>query len=76
MSIQFCISEHEAFGKLCCLPNAGADVVRQGHCAGSKCMAWRWVETNIFDGEGGTESSNNTHGYCGLAGPTEIMRHD
>ena len=37
------------------------------NCIASRCMAWRWVETNIKDGEG-TKVSGDTHGYCGLAG--------
>lgn len=72
MSVQFCVSEHEANGKLCVL-GTGADThARQGHCIGSECMAWRWVETHIKDPEWpeGTRliASSDTHGYCGLAG--------
>jgi len=31
------------------------------HCAGSECMAWRWID--------GREDSGL--GYCGIAGKTE-----
>ena len=68
MSVEFCIQEDLAHNKLCCLSGAGREHSRQGNCVGAMCMAWRWVETNISDGTGGTKPSGNTHGYCGLAG--------
>lgn len=68
MAYQFCMGEHEASGKLCVLGSAADTAARQGHCVGSKCMAWRWVETNVEDCQGGTMVSGDTHGYCGLAG--------
>lgn len=38
-------------------------------CLGSRCMAWRWVETHIPDDKGDLNIlSEDTHGYCGLAG--------
>lgn len=37
-------------------------------CLASDCMMWRWVQTNLPDGKGGTAPSHDTHGYCGLAG--------
>lgn len=41
-------------------------------CMGSKCMAWRFVETHIADENGDlTILSGDTHGYCGLAGKPE-----
>jgi hypothetical protein len=61
MSIQFCTAETDAKVTQCCrdlnIP-----------CQGSRCMAWRWVETHINDGQGGMKPSSDTHGYCGLAG--------
>lgn len=67
MSVQFCVSEDEAvLDKFCCLPSSGGS-----KCTGSKCMAWRWVETHIKNPErpdGDLISSGDTHGYCGLAG--------
>lgn len=36
-------------------------------------MAWRFVNTHIDDGNGGTKSSGDTHGFCGMAGdPTAV----
>lgn len=68
MSIQFCVSEVEAKSKLCCLTGQSDN---DQCCVGSGCMAWRWVETHIDNGEGRGElvPSTDTHGYCGLAGP-------
>ena len=41
-------------------------------CIGSGCMAWRWARTHIKppgDPEGADlVLSEDTHGYCGLAG--------
>lgn len=70
MSIQFCVSEKEAqTTKLCCVNGPQSSCT--AFCAGSACMAWRWVETHIDDGGGRGElvPSTDTHGYCGLAGP-------
>jgi hypothetical protein len=61
MSIEFCVSEAEAFKKYCAR-------ALKDPCIGSRCMAWRWVETNVSDGRGGLKPSTDTHGYCGLAG--------
>ena len=36
----------------------------------SDYIAWRWIDTNIKDGDG-TKPSGDTHGYCGLAGNPE-----
>lgn len=65
MSVQFCISEHETLKKVCCLPGSGGSC-----CLGSRCMAWRWVETYIKNPAGTSDliRSGDTHGYCGLAG--------
>jgi hypothetical protein len=70
MSITVFIAETEAHSKLCCLPNAEDDAIRQGCCVGLNCMAWRWAMTNIFseDNSGASMPSGDTHGYCGLAG--------
>jgi hypothetical protein len=68
MSITFCISEVDAKTKWC--PFVG--MTRFNHqseeCIASACMAWRWVGTHISDGQDGLTPSNDTHGYCGLAG--------
>ncbi len=39
-------------------------------CTGSRCMAWRWVRTNVNnpDSQGDLIESTDTHGFCGLAG--------
>ena len=41
---------------------------RECCCIASECMAWRWVETNINNKDGDLVPSDDTHGYCGLAG--------
>ena len=47
------------------------------HCAGSRCMAWRWAynkvlkTTDVPDApalEWFESVQSTTHGYCGLAG--------
>lgn len=66
MAYSFCISEKEALRKICLLPSAYGST-----CIGSRCMAWRWVETHINNPdapEGDLITSGDTHGYCGLAG--------
>jgi len=41
-------------------------------CIGSRCMAWRWVKTNVegrdADGAPALVPSDDSHGYCGFAG--------
>ena len=37
-------------------------------CQGPRCMAWRWFETNVEDGNGDLRPNGQTYGYCGLAG--------
>lgn len=76
----WCISEFDAKSKTCPLsipiqpvyhPTDGQGIRDGGPwpCAGSECMAWRFVETHIKDAEGNlTVLSGDTHGYCGLAG--------
>jgi hypothetical protein len=36
-------------------------------CIGSRCMAWREVQTSHLKGEAGKAVQG--HGYCGLGGP-------
>lgn len=44
-------------------------------CLASDCMMWRWVRTNIKDADGNiTVPSDDTHGYCGLAGVPAAAR--
>lgn len=41
-------------------------------CVADRCMAWRWVRTYIESPAnplGEFVESDDTHGYCGLAGP-------
>ena len=66
--IQFCISELEASEHYCPMGIASANPA-QHWCCGKACMAWRWVETHVNDGQGGMKPSSDTHGYCGMAGP-------
>lgn len=50
-------------------PQYGAEMAAHYPCIGSRCMAWRWVETHLQDERGDfTIRSDDTHGYCGLAG--------
>lgn len=38
-------------------------------CRGAGCMAWRWARTHIkVQGEPGLQPSDDTHGFCGMAG--------
>jgi len=58
----FCVHETDAFSKRC-----AQDI--SSTCIGSKCMAWRYAKTNINDAPGAPMyESDNTYGYCGLAG--------
>ena len=79
MAYSFCVSEVEAKQTRTCPRSIGVNPVYGPDgsgimaggpfaCLGSQCMAWRWVQTYIDDGNGGTETSYNTHGFCGLAG--------
>lgn len=49
-------------------PIAGVQI-QDSPCLASRCMAWRWMETNISPTPGADlEPSPDTYGYCGLAG--------
>lgn len=37
-------------------------------CAGRRCMGWRFARTHVWDADGMSKESDDTHGYCGLAG--------
>lgn len=37
-------------------------------CSGRRCMAWRFGRTNIKGPDGDLVRSDDTHGFCGLAG--------
>ena len=64
--MKICVSEKEARSKTCPLSMSAP---RGELCIGSECMAWRWVRTHINDAPGEPMyESDNTHGYCGLAG--------
>lgn len=52
------LTEEEAKEKMC--PMARHET-QDDNCAGSKCMAWRWVHNVI----------HKEVGYCGLAGTSE-----
>jgi hypothetical protein len=73
MPLKFCVSEKDAkTTKMCPLTMVRGDV---SLCAGSACMAWRWVETYTADDVGDlTVVSGDTHGYCGLAGQWDPRR--
>ena len=43
-------------------------------CVGAQCMAWRFARTHIKGPDGEMEPSDDTHGYCGLAGVPGEMR--
>ena len=58
---------HEA---LCPMSMGQGSVTRAVTCRGARCMAWRWVRTHINNPDGGDMiPSEDTHGFCGLAGP-------
>lgn len=47
-------------------------------CIGKTCMAWRFATTNIKDPTlsenfTGTVRSDDTHGYCGMAGVPGVL---
>ncbi len=62
--------EAAAWDKFC--PNAlSSDTGTSGRCWGAHCMAWRWVRTNINnpdDPTGDLIPSDDTYGFCGMAG--------
>lgn len=60
-------TEEEARGIGCPLSIINMKVKDPG-CAGSKCMAWRWVEARSEWIENGVVVGR---GYCGLAGKPE-----
>ena len=48
---------------------ADVDVENFDRCAGSACMAWRWVTEQVFnDAFGEVTKTKTSQGYCGLAG--------
>lgn len=66
--MKFCVSEMDA--KMVTCPLSIPTAVR-APCEGSRCMAWRWVETHIKNPDapaGDLIYSDDTHGYCGIAG--------
>lgn len=75
----FCIAESDGGTKWCPMVRHSEQGVGGSYnrptnggfnCIGAECMAWRWVQTHIYDNEGNlTILSGDTHGYCGLAGP-------
>lgn len=81
MSMTVYIEEAKAGEKIC--PHLPVDtttevadglqrlrVINYSRCWGGRCAMWRWARTNISDGHGGSgmKPSDDTHGYCGLAG--------
>lgn len=86
--VTFCVSEQDAKVMTCplsigvqpCYHPTDGQGIRDGGpwpCVGSRCMAWRWIETNIRNQEGPDAHlvpSGDTHGYCGLAGIPGSMR--
>jgi hypothetical protein len=61
------VTEKEALAKRCPLARAAEQA-----CAGSRCMAWRWVHEpgEIFQDEDGRNTSvsrEEATGFCGLA---------
>lgn len=60
------MTEDEAKKKVCCGPPQVAAAMMENvsllaYCAGSRCMAWRWVHTT-------NTAVSRKHGFCGLAG--------
>jgi len=55
------MTEDEAKTKICCgPPQVAAQMMRArpAYCAGSACVAWRWINPD----------SEAPEGFCGLAG--------
>ncbi len=79
--VKVCHAEVEARKKWCPFAR-GNSIARErvsatgeydNRCIGSACMAWRWEMTHIEDKHnpgGDLVESHDTHGFCGLAGPT------
>lgn len=66
-------TESEANSQQCCGPEGTGlfnDIPYPARwCMASRCMAWRWYETNIKSEPGGMyEPNGETYGYCGLSG--------
>ena len=71
------MTEDEAKTKWCHLT---MPTDKYDRCEGSRCLAWRWVQTILYKNEIELErkaygfylaeikTENTDHGYCGLAG--------
>lgn len=79
------VEERKAGNKTCPLSigtapiySPSGDGLREGGpwgCCGSECMAWRFARTHISPPDGGDMvQSDDTHGYCGLAGVPGMVR--
>jgi hypothetical protein len=67
------MTEDEAKTKICCgPPQVAAQMMRArpAYCAGSACMAWRWLPKCGENPNNPAEAMSlpPTEGYCGLAG--------
>lgn len=79
MPLKILIEEARARDKICPL-SFGVHEIRTGegvglreggpwNCHGAGCMAWRWARTHINNpASGDMMMSDDTHGFCGMAG--------
>lgn len=80
MAKQVYVEEAKACGKVCPqrVPDMETEIAdglrisrprNEAYCVGARCMMWRWGDAHINNPAGGDMIfSQNTHGFCGLAG--------
>jgi hypothetical protein len=67
--MRVCHSLGDARGKICPVLPLYQDAPQS--CVADNCMMWRWVRTRIpnpANPDGDWIISDDTHGFCGLAG--------
>lgn len=85
MSLRILVEEAKAGARICPFSFGVQEIrtsegvgLREGgpwNCRGDGCMAWRWARTHIKDADGGgLVQSDDTHGFCGLAGNPDAVK--